>query len=156
MRPRKSWREKLDEDHGLPEVKPIPERMQGRHGAGTIVIPAPREVDALMRRVPKGKLATSGEIAQALARVHDTTIGCALTSGIFAWIAANAAGEDEERGVANVTPYWRTLKAGGELNPKFPGGIANLRRRLEAEGHRVVERRRRFFVDGYEGKLAAL
>jgi AraC family transcriptional regulator len=156
MRLKKSWREKLSEDHGLPEVKPIPERMQRRHGAGTIVIPTPREVDALMRRVPKGRLATGGVIADAVARRHGATIGCTVTAGIFAWLAANAAGEDEERGAPDVTPYWRMLKAGGALNPKYPGGIANLRRRLEAEGHRVVERKQGFFVDGYESKLAVL
>jgi hypothetical protein len=40
------------------------------------------------------------------------------------------------------------LKTGGELNAKYPGGIANLRRLLEGEGHRVVQRGKRFFVEG--------
>jgi len=52
-----------------------------------------------------------------------------------------------------ITPYWRTLKAGGELNPKFPGGLAVLRSRLQAEGHTVVARGQRLFVAEYTKRL---
>ena len=41
------------------------------------------------------------------------------------------------------------MKSSGELNPKYPGGIANLKRRLEAEGHLVVQRGKRYFVVDY-------
>src|SRR5262249_38900643 len=50
-------------------------------------------------------------------------------------------------------PYWRTLKAGGELNPKYPGGLARIRELLEREGHRVVARGERWFVADYELRL---
>ncbi|MCA9101481.1 MAG: hypothetical protein KDA63_10040, partial [Planctomycetales bacterium] len=53
-------------------------------------------------------------------------------------------------GRQRITPYWRTLKAGGELNPKYPGGIKNLRARLTAEGHRVVKKGKRYVVADYE------
>ncbi len=55
-----------------------------------------------------------------------------------------------------ITPYWRTLKTGGELNPKYPGGIARLRKRLAAEGHRVVAKGKRFVVADYDKSLAAI
>jgi hypothetical protein len=119
-----------------------------------MVVPAPLEVDALMRRVRRGKLATIDELRGALARKHRVHIACPLTTGIFAWIAAHAAEEAERGGRKRITPYWRTLKAGGELNPRYPGGIANLRRRLEAEGHRVRRRGKRFFVEAFERSLA--
>ena len=51
------------------------------------------------------------------------TIGCPLTTGLFARIAAEAAMEEASEGRKRITPYWRTLKQGGELNPKYPGGI---------------------------------
>jgi alkylated DNA nucleotide flippase Atl1 len=107
MASKKTWRQKLETDHDLPKVERIPARMAKTWGKGTIVIAAPREVDALMARVPKG----------------------------------------------NVTPYWRTLKAGGELNPKFPGGLEVLRSRLEAEGHEVIARGKRLFVAEYTKRL---
>jgi hypothetical protein len=77
-------------------------------------------------------------------------MACPVTTGIFAWIAAHAADEAEQAGRKRITPYWRTLKAGGELNPKYPGGIKNLRARLEAEGHRVVVKGKWYFVAGLE------
>src|ERR1700677_4357588 len=91
-----------------------------------------------------------------LARKHRATIGCPLTTGIFAWIAAHAAEEAAAAGVKRITPYWRTLKRGGELNPKFPGGVAALKARLEAEGHRVVPRGKRFVVVDFERVLFKL
>jgi hypothetical protein len=54
----KSWRERLAGYPHLPNVKPIPERMQERFGCGTIVTSSPREVDEAMRQVPEGRLAT--------------------------------------------------------------------------------------------------
>lgn len=149
----KSWREKLDGYTRLPEVKPIPERMQPRHGQGTIVIPSPREVEEAMRKVPEGRLATVMGISEQLAREHGTTIGCTVTTAIFASMAAQAAAEDRQAGHPSATPYWRTLKADGELNLKYPGGLDELMRRLESEGHTVVQRGRRYFVEDFQHKL---
>jgi hypothetical protein len=153
MARRKSWREKLADSKDLPKVAPISGRMTKRWGEGTVVIPAPREVDDVMRAVPRGKLITINEIRAILARRHDATIGCPITTGIFAWIAAHAAAEAEAEGEADVTPYWRTLKSGGELNPKYPGGAEDLKRRLESEGHRVVPAGKRYLVADFERHL---
>src|SRR5438128_6616570 len=153
MAKRKSWREKLADSKDLPKVVPITGRMSSRWGRGTVAIPAPREVDAIMKRVPAGKLITINEIRSLVARKHGATIGCPITTGIFAWIAAHAAAEAAAAGEKSVTPYWRTLKTGGELNPKYPGGVADLKRRLEAEGHRVVARGKRLVVADYEARL---
>ncbi len=153
MKLRRSWSEKLADDKGLPRVGRIEGRMTKRWGTGTMVIPAPREVDELMRQVPKGKLTTINELRTALARKHQADIGCPITTGIFAWIAAHAAEEQLAAGRKRVTPYWRTLKLGGELNPKYPGGFAALKRRLATEGHKVISRGKRAFVADYERKL---
>jgi hypothetical protein len=156
MKLRISWRAKLADSKDLPKVQAITGKMSTRWGRGTVVIPAPLEVDEVMRRVPKGRLVTVDKIREALARRHGATIGCPITTGIFALIAARAAAEDEAEGRKRITPYWRTLKAGGELNPKFPGGVAGLRRRLESEGHRVAAKGKRWIVTDYERRLAAI
>ncbi|MEO8350286.1 MAG: hypothetical protein ABI680_01060 [Chthoniobacteraceae bacterium] len=153
---KKSWREKLADDKGFPRVYPIDETKNKRWGEGTFVIPAPREVDELMRRVPKGKLTTIDDLRKALARKHSATMGCLITTGIFAWIAAHAAAEAEAEGTKRITPYWRTLKSKGELNSKYPGGIEFLTRRLAAEGHQVIQKRKRCFVLDFEKQLQAL
>jgi hypothetical protein len=143
---KKSWKDKLADSKGLPKTGAIDARMSKRWGEGTMVIPAPLEVDAVMKKVRLGKLTTIDAIRAALAKKHGVTIACPMTTGIFAWIAAHAADEAEQQGRARITPYWRTLKAGGELNPKYPGGIKNLRARLAAEGHRVIKKGSRYFV----------
>lgn len=152
---KKSWREKLRDDKDLPKVVPITGKLTARWGEGTVAIPAPREVDVLMQQVPPGKLTTINELREQIAAQHQATLGCPITTGIFAWIAAHAAEEAAAAGEAAVTPYWRTLKSGGELNPKYPGGIDQSRARLEAEGHDVIQRGTRWFVADFETRLAA-
>jgi len=58
-----SWTEKLQDSKGLPKVEKITEKMSKRWGNGTIVIPAPIEVDSLMKRVPARKLQPSTRFA---------------------------------------------------------------------------------------------
>lgn len=152
---KKSWREKLADDKGLPKVCEVAGELTRRWGPGTFVIPAPSEVDALMKRVPKGRVTTINELRRALAKRHKTNFACPITTGIFSWVAAHAAAEAEAEGAKRITPYWRTLKAGGELNPKYPGGIAGIARHLRAEGHKVVHKGKRFIVHDYEKSLFA-
>lgn len=91
FKPKIPWRQKLLDNKDLPRVIEISGKMSTRWGTGTVAIPAPREVDALMKKVRKGKVTTINEIRSAIARKHGTTIGCPITCGSFAWIAANAA-----------------------------------------------------------------
>jgi hypothetical protein len=149
----KSWQEKLSDNKGFPQICPIDETRHKRWGTGTFVIPAPLEVAAIMDKVPKGKLITIDAIRKQLARKHRTTIACPITTGIFAWIAAHAAAEAARDGKKRTTAYWRTLKTKGEINAKYPGGIVELSRRLKDEGHRVIRKGKRFFVQDYEKRL---
>jgi hypothetical protein len=153
MKTKKSWQEKLADSKGLPKVGKIEGKMTGRFGTGTMVIPAPAEVDAAMKSVRRGRLTTIDLIRQALADKYDVSIACPMTTGIFAWIAAHAANEAECEGRKRVTPYWRTLKSGGELNPKYPGGVENLASRLTAEGHTVIQKGKRYVVEDFEKSL---
>lgn len=156
MKTRKSWREKLSGYKNLPQINPIPERMLRKHGIGSIVIPDPREVDEVIKKVPKGKLTTTSLIAELLAKKHKTTLGCTVNTGIFAWLVANAANEDEWQGKKRITPYWRVLKANGEVNLKYPGGLSNVKKRLESEGHVVVQEGKRHVVKNFEKKLVRI
>jgi hypothetical protein len=153
MKPKKSWREKLADDKGLPKVCDVRAGKGVRAGAGRMVIAAPREVDALMRQVPRGRLVTINELRAALARKHQADFACPITTGIFSWLAAHAAAEAEAEGKKRVTPYWRTLKLGGEVNPKYPGGVAALAKKLRAEGHKIVAKGKRTLVADHEKKL---
>ena len=155
MKKKTSWQEKLADSKDLPKVKRFDNKKGMNWPAGTYVIPAPIEVDQVMRKVRKGKLITINEIRQILAQKHKADFTCPITVGIFSWIAANAAGEMEEEGKKRVTAYWRTLKTGGILNEKYPGGLENIKKRLEAEGHAIIRkgRSKHFMVADYERAL---
>jgi hypothetical protein len=155
MGKKKSWREKLADSKDLPKVVRCEEN--GKYGprwglkpGDTLVIPAPKEVDEIMKKVERGKLITINGIRVILAQKHKTTSACPITTGIFAWIAAHAAEEDRGQGAKNTTPYWRTLKAGGELNPKYPGGIDAQVKFLESEGHRILNKGKRYIIENYD------
>jgi len=153
---RKSWREKLADDKDLPRVVEITDKMSQRWGTGTVVIPAPREVDEIMRSVPKGKLTTINQIRSMLAKKHGATIGCPITTGIFTNIAARAAEEAKAEGEKNITPYWRTLKVGGVLNEKYPGGIEAQAKRLREEGHIIEAKGKTVRVKDFEKALVGV
>ncbi len=148
-----SWNEKLNDNKGLPKVERITPKMSKKWGTGTLVIPAPMEVDQFMAKVPMGRVTTINEIRSALARKHNATIGCPMTTGIFAWIAANASDELKKSGVEKVTPYWRTLKTGGFLNEKYPGGREAQQILLEQEGHVIERKGKNYRVHDYEKSL---
>ena len=153
---KKTWCEKLNDSKGLPRVEKITDGMSKRWGTGTVAIPAPKEVDEVMRKIPKGQLMTINEIRAALAKKHNATIGCPMTTGIFAWIAANAAEEQKQNGEKDITPYWRTLKSGGFLNEKYPGGTETQKRLPEQEGHTVIKKGKNLVVLSYERSLAQI
>jgi hypothetical protein len=72
---KKSWREKLLDDKDMPKVVEVNEKMSKRWGEGTVVIPAPREVDGIMRMVPNGRLITINQIREVLAKRHKASFG---------------------------------------------------------------------------------
>jgi len=154
---KKSWTEKLYDSKDFPRIEKITEKMSKRWGAtGTVVIPSPLEVDELMRKIPKGKLTTINQIREYLAKKHGATICCPLTSGMFARIAAEAAEEQKQQGKKDTTAYWRTLKEGGIINPKYPGGTETQKQLLEQEGHTIFQKGKKYIVEDYQKVLAKL
>lgn len=133
---RSTWRQKLY-NQNYSKIVPVPPKMAKRLGRGTMLIPRPLDVDALIRRVGKGKLVTVSLIRARLARDNDVDVACPLTTGIFIRIAAEAAQEDARNGRKRITPYWRVVKEDGSLYDKFPGGASAQARRLRQEGHTI-------------------
>jgi len=153
---KKSWKEKLESAKGLPKVEIISDKMSKRWGKGTVAIPSPKEVDEIMKMVPEGKVITVNEIREFIAGKHRATIGCPLTTGIFTWVAANASEEARANGEREITPYWRTLKSGGYLNEKYPGGFEQQKALLMKEGIEVVESGKKYKVVDLEKHLFRL
>jgi alkylated DNA nucleotide flippase Atl1 len=154
LKSRIPWREKLEKPQ-QPKLVKVPPKM-ARFGTGTMLIPTPRLVDDLLRRIPKGKLVTIGEIRKRLAADFAADVTCPLTTGIFVRIVAEAAEEDRANGRQRIAPYWRVVKDDGGLNPKFPGGEQLQARLLRREGFSVAHKGKRTVVKNFEKRLAVL
>ena len=143
---KKTWNQKLNDAKDLPRVIKLNADAQKRWGGKTMVIPAPLEVDEIMKTAKKGKLLTINDIRKQLSEKHNVETACPITTGIFAWIASHAAEEERLAGKKRITPYWRTIKSTGELNEKYPGGIEAQRKMLEEEGHEIVQKGKKYRV----------
>ena len=139
MSRRKSWQEKLRDKEGLPKMLKLEKRfpcynavhMMGAEVGDKIVLVNPSEIVEIMKKVPKGKLITIFEICMKIAKKHRVKACCSLTTGIFIMTAANATEEAAKADKRLNIPYWRTLKAGGFLNEKYPCGVKAHKRLLE-------------------------
>lgn len=157
----KSWQQKMADKEGTPKILTLYENFpcynaahrMGANPGDRIVLVNPREVEALMRQVPDGKVTTLMEICTKLARDYNVQACCTLTAGIFTMTAANAAEEMKAEGKPCDLAWWRTLKAGGELNPKYSGGVAGHAARLEGEGFTIVYRGKKAFVRDFDAFL---
>lgn len=158
---KKTWEEKLRGGKGMPKTLafdpgfPCGRALQkmGAKPGDTVVIAPGIEVDEVMRGIPEGRLITTNMICRNLAARHGAEYCCTLTTGIFVMVAAHAAEEAKARGGRTTTPYWRTIKEGGFLNEKYPGGAEAQGKALEAEGHRIVRKGKRLAVEGFERRL---
>ena len=135
----KSWREKLENPiEGLPKVVDVPEKWRKSQGGRWILVPTPMMADEEIRTVTKGRLITTGQLRQRLARPHKADSTCPMTIGIFLRIISETAEEDRRGGRKRITPYWRVVKDDGSLNPKFAGGVEAQAAKLREEGHEII------------------
>ena len=150
---RKDFNAMLHDSNDMPKLQIVTdEKTIAKYGGDRMYFAPPIDYERVMKRIPAGKLTTVGAIRDYFARENDADFTEPITAGIFVSIAAWASHQRED----DETPYWRTLKAKGELNPKYPGGVAAQREKLEAEGHTIVERGRknlRYYVQDYEKAL---
>lgn len=126
-----------------------------KYGGDKMYFAPPIDYDKIMKQIPFGKVTTIGKIREYFADQNNADFTEPITAGIFVSIAAWASYQRTD----DETPYWRTLKAKGELNAKYPGGIEAQKEKLEAEGHTIIQKGRtniRYFVKDYEEVLFEL
>lgn len=152
----KDFNAMLHDGKDMPKIQTVTdEKSIRKYGGSRMYFAPPIDYDTVMRRVPFGKLLTVGIIRDYFAKQNGADLTDPMTAGIFVSIAAWASFQRRE----DETPYWRTLKANGELNEKYPGGAEAQKEKLEAEGHTVIKKGRkniRYFVKDYESALFVL
>ncbi|MCF6245296.1 MAG: MGMT family protein [Sulfurovum sp.] len=128
---KKTYQEQMHHSYpDYPIVKPIPASMVKSWGEGTQVLPSPIEIREVMRTIPKGKVMTTVELCDILAKKHKVDMACPYTTGILMNIVAKAIEEDE----TDDTPWWRTLGSKGEIKGSYPNAPEEQMALLEAEG----------------------
>ncbi len=153
---KKDFNAMLDDSKDMPKFQTVTdEKSIKKYGGNRMYFAPPIDYDKVMRLVPFGKLLTVSVIREYFAKQNGADFTEPITAGIFVSIVAWASFQRMD----NKTPYWRTLKSNGELNPKYPGGIENQKELLEKEGHTIISKGRkniRYYVKDYESALFSL
>jgi len=110
-------------------ITSIPKTMEKFFGcSGKMLKPCPSTVEALVKKIPEGKLTTTELIRKKLAIKHKVQVTCpASTDKALQVIASNTKN----------TAYWRVLKKKGELIARFPNGIEGHAKLLSKEGFTI-------------------
>lgn len=153
---KKDFNAMLNDSKDMPKYQIITdEKSIEKYGGNKMYFAPPIDYDKVMRLVPLGKLLTVGTIREYFAKQSGADFTEPITAGIFVSIVAWASYQRKN----DETPYWRTLKANGELNPKYPGGIEKQKELLEKEGHVIMQKGRKnikYYVIDYENSLFEL
>lgn len=151
---KKDFNAMLKNNKDMPKIQIIQDEQSiKKYGGSRMFLAPPIYYDALMKKVPEGKLITTRQIREYLAKQNDADFTDPMTAGIFVNIAAWASYQRNN----DITPYWRTLKSDGELNIKYPEGIELQKRLLEMEGHTIISKGRKnikYYVKDFENSLA--
>ncbi|MGI6315206.1 MAG: MGMT family protein [Christensenellales bacterium] len=152
----KDFNAMLHDSKDMPKFKIITDKPSiEKYGGNRMYFAPPIDYDKVMRMVPFGKVITVGKIRDYFAKNSGADFTEPITAGVFVSIAAWASHQRTD----DKTPYWRTLKANGELNEKYPGGAKAQKEKLETEGHTIIQRGRkniRYYVKDYEYVLFEL
>ena len=153
---KKDFNAMLHDSKDMPKYETItdPKSIE-KYGGDRMYFAPPIDYDKVMKRIPYGKVITIGKIREYFAKLSGADFTEPITAGIFVSIAAWASYQRSD----DETPYWRTLKADGELNSKYPGGVEMQKKKLEEEGHVIVQKGRkniRYFVKDYENVVFGL
>ncbi len=153
---KKDFNAMLQKDNGMPKIQIVSDEATiKKYGGEKMYFAPPKDYDHIMKQIPIGKVITVKAIREYFAKKNNADFTDPITAGIFVSIVAWASFQRKEE----LTPYWRTLKVNGELNPKYPGGIEAQKKKLEEEGHTIIQKGRthiRYYVKDYECSMFPL
>ena len=150
---KKDFNAMLHDNKDMPKFQIITDQKSiENYGGSKMYFAPPMDYDKVMKEIPYGRVITVGKIREYFAALSGADFTEPITAGIFVSMAAWAS---DQRSI-DETPYWRTLKANGELNAKYPGGVEAQKEKLEAEGHTIIQKGRkniRYYVKDYENLI---
>lgn len=153
---KKDFNSMMANNKDMPKIQIVEdEKTIEKYGGTRMFFAPPLYYDELIKRVPKGKLITIGQMRNYLAKQNNADFTDPMTAGIFVNIVAWASYQR----TTDITPFWRALKTDGELNAKYPEAIALQKRLLEEEGHTIItkgSKNKKYYVKDYENSLIEL
>lgn len=150
---KKDFNAMLHDNKDMPKIQMITDQKSiEKYGGSKMYFAPPIDYDKVMKKIPYSKVITVGKIREFFAEANDADFTDPISAGIFISIVAWASYQRSD----DETPYWRTLKANGELNAKYPNGIEAQKEKLELEGHTIIQKGRkniRYYVKDYENSM---
>lgn len=124
---RTSWIEK-SADPRRTVVKTAPKDFADIKAGQSMVLPMPRDIEAVVREVKFGASLDIRGLRSALAKMHEADIACPVVTGIQLRTLAEAVGEQLDRGIApgDLPPVWRAMPFDAPIWRKLENGKAKL------------------------------
>jgi alkylated DNA nucleotide flippase Atl1 len=122
------------------KVELVSESKGANFPPGKMLVATPLDVNAVLARIPEGRVLTMSDLRVSLAKSFKADYTCPLTTGIFLRVCAEAAEEERAAGRPSV-PYWRVVRDDGSMIAKFPGGETEQARKLERDGVEIFRMR---------------
>ena len=131
----KSWVEKRDIDKEC-QVKTNPKIFADIPAGAKMLIPTPKIVDKLVKRIPDGSFLYLKQIRKKLADDYNAEMTCPVVTGISMRILSEAAFEEYQmhKDIERITPFWRIVEPDSKLAGKLACGIDFIIERQTQEG----------------------
>ena len=131
----KSWVEKRDIDKEC-QVKTNPKKFADIPARTKMLIPTPKIVDKLVKRIPDGSFLYLKQIRKKLADDYNAEMTCPVVTGISMRIISEAAYEEYQKNkdINKITPFWRIVEPDSKLAGKLACGIDFIIERQIQEG----------------------
>ena len=131
---RKSWMEKNAAPRRA-EVKICPKDFADIKAGQRMVLPMPRDIEAVARKLKPGSSLDMRGLRSALAKKYKVDVACPVVTGIQLRTLAEAVGEQLDNGASPIAlvPVWRLMPADAQIWRKLENGRAKLMAQLRAE-----------------------
>ena len=132
-------------EDSIVEIAPQLERFFGT--SGRMLKPSAKTIAALVAQIPSGQVVTTDALRRTLADQFGVEVTCPYDTKMALLAISNDSN-------LNHVPFWRVVKANGELLPKLAGGPEAQAAALRAEGF-VVDGNGKPRIKAFKNKLFA-
>jgi len=110
------WRTMLSKKKS-PKMVLLEKDFAGIKAGSRLFVATPQIIDDYIRRIPSGETRTIENLRKELAREHQCTATCPVSTAIFIRISAESALEElaEGRALDTVAPFWRLIEPNSKV-----------------------------------------